>query len=430
MESLKLGVARRIITPNIGGQLYGYRPDVFSKKINDDLTVTAFYFKQGETEALLISATVCLIRTSLAEDILLKLEERFKIPKQSIMLNATHTHSGPNTAGETGWGDIDTAYCDGIFIPMIFEAVAEAKAKTTSVKMGVAEMDSLIGINRRELSKISGKILLGQNPDGPFDPKMTVISFADENGKTVANIIHYGCHGTAAGTNTEITRDWSGIMTDAVEAESGAVTAFFNGPEGDVGPRISNGRTVGDLSYVYELGEKAAADAVAAFEKIADYRETDLKTSFKELDIPLKKRMPKDEALEALKKYEGQTINVGKMAKDNLLAVVESYNTDFKDEPSRKVAQTVIALGDVVLASTPYETFSEIGLAINNAFPDKKVLTLSNTNGSEGYFITEDAKPSGGYEVSMFLYGHIQQFCDNADIALANETINHIKEKF
>ncbi|MBQ3551358.1 MAG: neutral/alkaline non-lysosomal ceramidase N-terminal domain-containing protein [Clostridia bacterium] len=430
MESLKLGVARRIITPNIGGQLYGYRPDVFSKKINDDLTVTAFYFKQGETEALLISATVCLIRTSLAEDILLKLEERFKIPKQSIMLNATHTHSGPNTAGETGWGDIDTAYCDGIFVPMIFEAVAEAVDNTQPVKMAVSEGKSLVGINRRELSKISGKILLGQNPDGPFDPKMTVISFADENGKTVANIIHYGCHGTAAGTNTEITRDWSGLMTDAVEEKTGAITAFFNGPEGDVGPRISNGRTVGDLSYVYELGEKAAADAVKLAEKLADYGDVQLKTSFKLLEIPLKKRMPKDEALEALKKYEGQTINVGKMAKDNLLAVVESYNTDFKDEPSRKVAQTVIALGDVVLASTPYETFSEIGLAINNAFPDKKVLTLSNTNGSEGYFITEDAKPSGGYEVSMFLYGHIQQFCDNADIALANETINHIKEKF
>lgn len=430
MESLKLGVARRIITPNIGGQLYGYRPDVFSKKINDDLTVTAFYFKQNDTEALMISATVCLIRTSLAEDILLKLEERFKIPKQSIMLNATHTHSGPNTAGETGWGDIDTAYCDGIFVPMIFEAVAEAVDNTQPVKMAVSEGKSLVGINRRELSKISGKILLGQNPDGPFDPKMTVISFADENGKTVANIIHYGCHGTAAGTNTEITRDWSGLMTDAVEEKTGAITAFFNGPEGDVGPRISNGRTVGDLSYVYELGEKAAADAVKLAEKLADYGDVQLKTSFKLLEIPLKKRMPKDEALEALKKYEGQTINVGKMAKDNLLAVVESYNTDFKDEPSRKVAQTVIALGDVVLASTPYETFSEIGLAINNAFPDKKVLTLSNTNGSEGYFITEDAKPSGGYEVSMFLYGHIQQFCDNADIALANETINHIKEKF
>lgn len=428
MDSLNLGVARRIITPPIGGQLYGYRPDIFSKSVNDNLTVTVFYFEQGETKALMISAEVCIIQTKLAEDILSAIEEKFGVSRQCIMLSATHTHSGPNTAGETGWGDIDKKYCDEIFVPMILEAVAEAKSKTTPVKMGVAEMQSLVGINRREKSKVTGKILLGQDPDGSFDPKMTILSFADLNGKVVANMIHYGCHGTAAGQNVEITRDWSGIMIDAVEEKSGAVTAFFNGPEGDVGPRISNGRTVGDLSYVLELGEKAAADAVEIFEKIKNYNEVELKTSFKELEIPLKKRMPKNEALEKLETYKNQTINVGKMAKDNLLEIIESYDNGFIDEPCRKMPQTIVKLGDVVFASSPYETFSKIGLDINKAFDNLSVLSLSNTNGGEGYFITDDAKPLGGYEVSMYLYGHIQQFCDDASTTLSDATIKHIKE--
>ena len=46
MESLCLGVAREVITPEVGSQLYGYTPDVFSEAVEDDLTVTAFYFKQ------------------------------------------------------------------------------------------------------------------------------------------------------------------------------------------------------------------------------------------------------------------------------------------------------------------------------------------------------------------------------------------------
>ena len=428
MDSLNLGVARRVITPPIGGQLYGYSPNIFSKSVNDNLTVTVFYFEQGETKALMISATVCLIQTALAENILSLIEKNTDIPKESILLSATHTHSGPNTAGETGWGDIDQKYCDEIFVPMILEAVAEAKSKTTPVKMGVAEMHSLVGINRREKSKVTGKILLGQDPDGSFDPKMTILSFADQNGKVVANMIHYGCHGTAAGQNVEITRDWSGIMVDAVEEKSGAVTAFFNGPEGDVGPRISNGKTVGDLNYVYELGEKAAKDAVKCYEKLSDRREVELKTSFKELEIPLKKRMPKNEALEKLETYKNQTINVGKMAKDNLLEIIESYDNGFIDEPCRKMPQTIVKLGDVVFASSPYETFSKIGLDINKAFDNLSVLSLSNTNGSEGYFITDDAKPLGGYEVSMYLYGHIQQFCDDASTTLSDATIKHIKE--
>lgn len=430
MTNLKLGVARRIITPQIGGQLYGYDPDVRSKSLNDDLTVTAFYFEQGELKALMISATVCLIQTEFAESILSAIEENFGIPKTNILLSATHTHSGPNTAGETGWGEIDKTYCDKIFVPMMLEAIAEAMSNPTIVKMGIAEGESFVGVNRRETEKETGKIIFGQDPEGCFDPKMTVMSFVDQNGKTVANMIHYGCHGTAAGKNTEITRDWSGLMTDAVEEKSGAITAFFNGPEGDVGPRISNGRTVGDLSYVYELGEKAATDAVKLYEKIEDYSDVELKTSFKNLEVPLKKRLSREDALAGVEFYKNRTINVGKMAKDNLLAVVESYDTDFVDEPSRKVAQTVIALGDIVFAASPYELFSRIGLDIDAAFPNKKVLSLSNTNGSEGYFITEDAKPLGGYEVSMFLYGHIQQFCDNANQSLAEETIKHIKEMF
>lgn len=429
MENLKLGVARRIITPAIGGQLYGYGPDVFSKSLNDDLTVTAFYFEQGGLKALMISAAVCLIQTKLARRILATVEETFGIPETNVLLSATHTHSGPNTAGETGWGEIDCEYCDNVFVPMILEAIGEAKTNIQPVKMGVSQGESFVGVNRRELSP-TGDVLLGQNPSGWFDPKMTVISFADFAGKVVANMIHYGCHGTAAGTNVEITRDWSGLMTDAVEKESAAVTAFFNGPEGDVGPRISNGGTTGDLSYVYELGEKAAANAVKLYKSMGDYRNVELKVSFKDLQIPLKKRAPREEALANAKKYEGQPITVGKMAMENLLVVAASYDTDFTDEPYHAVSQTAVALGDVVFASSPYELFSKIGLDVAAAFPDKKVLSLSNTNGSEGYFITEDAKEQGGYEVDMFLYAHLQQFCDNADVTLANETIKHIKEMF
>ena len=40
MESLCLGVARENITPEIGGQLYGYRPNIFSESVADELTVT------------------------------------------------------------------------------------------------------------------------------------------------------------------------------------------------------------------------------------------------------------------------------------------------------------------------------------------------------------------------------------------------------
>lgn len=426
MEKFYLGVAREIITPEIGGQLYGYRPDVFSDSVEDDLTATAFYFKQGNTQGLMISLTVCLIRTQLAQEILELIENEFSIPKENCMLNATHTHSGPNTAGETGWGDIDRAYCDEIFIPQIIAAVRQAVNNAQPVRMGVAHGTSLVGINRRELNE-RNEVILGQNPWGCFNPEMTIISFADEGGKPVANLIHYGAHGTAAGLNREITRDWSGLMIDAVEEKSGAITAFFNGPEGDTGPRLSNGCTTGDISYVRELGAVAARDAVKIYADITDYSDIDLAVSAKELAVPLKKRMDYETAQSMLERYKNETVNANALIRRHLSDVIRSYDDGAQDAAFTYMPQTVIGLGDVVFAAFPYELFSEVGMRVDRAFDTKKVLSLSNTNGSESYMVTQDALCRGGYEVDMFLYSHTQPFADDADFALTKQTIEHIK---
>lgn len=51
---LYLGVAREIITPKVGCNLYGYNRDVYSTAVADDLTATAFYFKYKQEETLLV----------------------------------------------------------------------------------------------------------------------------------------------------------------------------------------------------------------------------------------------------------------------------------------------------------------------------------------------------------------------------------------
>ena len=76
MEKLYLGIGTADITPPIGGQLYGYAPNVFSNTVEDRLNVSVFYFCQGDVRALMISATVCLINTALAHRIRNALAEK------------------------------------------------------------------------------------------------------------------------------------------------------------------------------------------------------------------------------------------------------------------------------------------------------------------------------------------------------------------
>jgi len=426
MKKLYLGVSREIITPEIGGQIYGYNPNDFSNAIEDDLTATAFYFKQGETVALMISLTICLIHNDLAKQILDLIESELGIDRKVCMLAATHTHSGPNTAGEVGWGEVDKKYCDEIFIPAILKVSREAMNNLKAIKMGVSVGDSFVGVNRRQIGR-KGLAVFGQNPDAPLDPRMTVISFKDDDGSIVANMIHYGAHCTAAGENKEITRDWPGLMIDAVEKQTGAITAFFNGPEGDIGPRISNGKTTGNLSYVYELGEKAAKDALSIQSEISEFNEAELAVSNKTIYLPLKERIPLEEAKKLYRKYRWYKANLKGLTKLHALDVIKSYDNGYADQKDFGVNQTAICIGDLIFASFPFEIFTEIGMKIDDAIAQKRVLSLSNTNGCDGYFISEAAIPYGGYELGVYLYTRLQQFCDKADSTLIDGTVEHLK---
>lgn len=431
MDTLFFGAAREVITPPIGGQLYGYNPNIHSTEVADDLTATAFYFAQGETKALMITATVCLIQTELASRILDGVSELTGVPRSAILLSATHTHSGPNVAGSYGWGSIDSTYCEEIFIPKVLCAARKAVQNAVPATMKVAQGKSDVGINRRQLSP-KNTIGLGQNPWAPYNPNMTVLSFADEKGKVLGNLIHYGCHGTAAGGNTEITRDWSGHMTDALEAMNGGITGFFNGPEGDVGPRLSNGKTTGGLSYVRELGAKAAADVLQVVSTSLTDAPAAVQAVTVETKVPLKPRISEESARQIREKFKDHTVNLGGQIRYQMEQILLTYEKGEDHLPAFCFDQTYIRLGNVVFVAFPFELFSEIGMRIDGYFPDLKVLSLSNTNGSAGYMVTEDAICRGGYEVEMFQYGRTQEFCDDADFCLfqaAVDTIQTLKEE-
>ena len=428
-QTLKLGVARKIITPHVGGNLYGYRPDVYSTSVHDDLTLTAFYFVDGAVQALMLNATLASIRTSTTEQILSLIEERFGIPKEHCILHSTHTHSAPNLTGTVGWGDFDTDYYDNIFLPALLSAVEEAMRAPVAVRLGVAVQNSYIGVNRRELT-LENRIILGQNPWGPFNPEMTVLSFCDLEGKNIANIVHYGMHGTCAGINHEISRDWSGVMIDALEDASDGITAFFNGPEGDVGPRLTNGATTGvdDVRYVERHGGLAAQDAMRVFRSIRSYQNVSLSARTDTLEIPLEPRIDLERAKAEYEKHAGDTVNLGGAKANYYKKQIELYEQGYVDKPFMPVSQTIIKLGDVAFVSFPYEPFSEIGMRIAQGSKIPYTLSLSNTNGSEGYFVTEDQICRGGYEIDMFKTGQLQPYADNADWHLILQTLKNLEK--
>ena len=429
--NLYAGFAREDITPEIGTALYGYRPGNYSTNLHDPLFLNAVCFEQSGTRFLIFNYDLCLIETELSKSMRKMISEITSVPYNNIILSAIHTHSGPNVAGEPGWGEIDHKYIDGILIPMTKKVAERVSSSLVPVKLGIGTTSSMVGMNRRMILE-DGTVVLGQNPWGPYDPNMTVMSFADINtNKPVFNIIHYGCHGTAFGETPDISRDWAGIMVDRLEEISEAPSFFMNGAIGDVGPRITNGWTGGGMSYAEELGGIASRDAINAWRTIKEWRVApEMKILSSQIKLPYRSLPSKEYCEEEIAKVKDpeSLINIFFLEYQHMVDVKEVYDKNIPIPDYLYMDQTILAIGPILFLPLPYEFFSEISLRIRQYSPYAYTLLLSNCNGSEGYFPTMDAIPRGGYEVKSFVSGHAFTLTDDADQKLIDAEMSLINK--
>lgn len=420
------GAAREKITPPLGTLLYGYRPDVVSTSVHDDLTATAVSFSDGKNTMLLISATLGDIDTKLDTELRQKMSEKCGVPAENIILAATHTHSAPNVSGVEGWGDIDRKYVDTILLPALLKASSDAVSGMLPAELGTAVGNSDIGINRRQHNR-GGWVSLGQNQWGCYDPNMTAVIIRKKSDhKGIINLIHYGCHGTACGISGEITRDWSGMMIDRVEKETGTLTTFINGAIGDVGPRLSNGLTVGDITHVEELGSYAALDAMRIVRQVKGFSVPEITIKHGNVRLPYQKHPPLDEIKSELEKTgdPSKLINIDYLRYKHLTAVkelMESGNDRVPDDFTYPVITAVI--GDIAFLPFPFEIFSGISMRLRAYSGYQNTLCLTCANGYNAYLPTEDQLCLGGYEVGVFRYASVYSLADNTDENIINETL-------
>lgn len=425
------GAAREDTTPELGTFLYGYRPDIACKSVHDPLHITALAVSQYSQTALLLTAEIGDIQTELCKKIIAEISSVSGVPERNILISSTHTHTAPNLSGVVGWGDIDINYYEKIFLPSALRASEKALENLTPAEIAVGVTESKVGINRRQHYE-DGTIGLGQNPHACYDPNMTVVSIrSKEDKKGILNLIHYGCHGTSAGLAEAVSRDWSGVMIDRLEHETNTLTAFWNGAIGDVGPRLTNGETTGNLSYTEELGGVAATDALNAYKNRGGYHSGELEILKDVVHLPCKKMPTLEEVNKKLERFENpeSLINIDRLEYEHYKetkAFLENGDGEVKTEYTFE--QTIISLGDVVFVPFPYEHFSEISLRLREYSPYPYTLTLSCTNGYNVYLPSEDQLCRGGYEVGCFMYGNLFPLADNTDNNIIRENLRIIRE--
>lgn len=435
-DILQVGASRECITPPLGTELYGYPSSRPALSVGDDLHIIAAAFVCGDTKAIVLSADVCTVSETFVNEVKNEIAEQTGFPADQIIYNVTHTHSGPYTSTRySGWGKPEFWYLDGTLRPMSVKVAVDAVNNIRPVVCGVGTTQSDVAANRRTI-KPDGKVGLGQNPWGVEDREMTVLSFKEvENNQTYLNIVHYGCHGTAAGANREISRDWPGAMKDVMERETGALTMFIQGPIGETGPRCPNGSTTQNYQVALELGYKAGMDAVRAWRSIKKWSNEPLEVVVGKVTVPYEPLPSKEEALAELEKLGTEE---ELWAQDKRFELNEYYRwkgvADEYEKASLKThyeqQQCIIAIGDVAIVPFQFEIFLYTPLQLRRYSKFTHTLSLSVTNGSLSYLPSQDQICRGGYEVWSFRVGNTYKLVDDADTYLVTENLKLLDEAY
>ncbi len=424
---LKAGFGRTDITPELGVRLGGYgveeRP---AEEIFDNLHSTTVVLEQDKLRTVIINLDWICIEEDIVEKIRSSINKNTRITKEHISVCTIHSHSVPNTLNFWGWGTREQEYIDSV-LPEISRSVDIALEDLQEVEVGVAETESLVGVNRRSVNE-DGKVCFRGDPNGSFDPVMTVMQFKNKNGNS-GFIVHYGAHCTAMGTNRLVSRDWTGIMKDRIESQFKAPVLFLNGAIGDVGPRtnrlLGNGFSAGagdGIESVREVGYRAATDALRALISIKEWR-NDLKLNVlvEDIFIPYAPLEPLEKAESDKAEWEPRKDEFGTPMCEYMHAcsVIEAHKK--APQKGRNFTQTITQIGPIAIVPMPGEMFSGISLRIRQQSPFQYTLCCSVSNGSLSYLPTREARHRGGYETWVGKAAGPYLLADNIDDALVEE---------
>lgn len=433
---LEAGFGRTDITPELGVRLGGYgvqeRP---AEEILDHLHSTTMVLRQNGNLAVVINLDWICIEEYLADRMRSGINQRTGIAKDHISVCTTHSHSVPNTLNFWGWGNCEMEYVNAV-MPEIIRSVDLAIENLQEVEVGFATTESLVGVNRRGIRE-DGTTAFIADPDGSFDPTMTVARFRNKSGKEIGIIVHYGAHGTAMGCNRLVSRDWNGVMKNRIEPQFKAPVMFLNGAIGDVGPRTNTLIDGKDLSAgtgdgveaVREVGYRAATDAIRALISVREWRgDLELKLLVEDIFIPYAPIISQEEAKQAVAKWEPHKDEWG-------TGMCEyTYNSEVvkaHQKPllkGRNFTQIITVLGPLAIVPMPGEMFAGISLRIRHGSPFQYTLCCSVSNGSLAYLPTREARHRGGYETWVGRGVSPYLLADNIDDALVEQNLKLLRK--
>lgn len=207
-----------------------------------DLFVKALALDDGGGRRLVV-VTMDLIGMprTLRKNLERRAQAAWQLPPEFLLLNASHTHSGPEfSLGQVPSDDMvlkDPPAGEAYGVRLeekIFQLIGTVLANLQPANVSYRHARAGFAMNRRLPTPTGYKN--SPNPDGPVDHDVPVLRVAGADGKLKAVLFGYACHATTLNFYT-FSGDYAGYAQEYLEAaHPGAVALFLNGCSGDQNP--------------------------------------------------------------------------------------------------------------------------------------------------------------------------------------------------
>jgi hypothetical protein len=412
---LKIGWARRSITPEQPVMLHGQMHVRVSQGVDNPVTVTALALERDGEAAIFVGCDVCGIAPELLSETRTRLKElqpAFDVSR--LILNATHTHTSLVYVEGTynlpeGSGAMPPAACRIWLVDRIAEAASEAWDGRTPGSMARGFGHAVIGHNRRVSYLDDTTRMYGPTDTPTFshiegyeDHSMHLLYFFDGQRKLTGMVVNLACPSQETEHDMTISADFWHEVREEVARRFGAAVFLLPqcAPAGDQSPHLQllnkaeeYMRLRRGLTRRQDIARQIV-DAIAdVYPVVKDSAATDLplvhRVELLELPGRVITKADYDYALAELQTVLNRDPKVS-WAQRRLRTMIAQYEAGGVKPPCT-IELHVIRLGDVAFATNPFELYLDYAMRIQARSHAGQTFLVQLANGTGGYLPSQKA---------------------------------------
>lgn len=427
----KAGVATVVITPEQPMWMAGYaaRNKPSEGKVHDlHAKALALEDDQG-TRLVIVTADLIGFPREFRDRLEKQVGERCKLAPASLLLNPSHTHSGPELRAwraSQGWDlpaeqiELGRKYAETLLGKMV-ELVGRALDDLRPAQLSYMHARAGLAMNRR--SATGGGYSIAPNSDGPVDHDVPVLQVSGADGKVRALLFGYACHNTTL-SDYEFCGDYAGFAQEYVEqAHPGTTAMFVIGCGGDQNPTPR--RT---MEWAKQHGRALANAVEAALVSRTRLVRGPLRVALEEVTLEL--------APPVMSEVKQQAASGDKYAKRHAEMVLAEIEKNGRVDATYPYLVQVVRFGDdLMMIGLAGEVVVDYSLRLKAELTGAPVWVMGYTNDVFGYVPSARVLQEGGYEAkgAILYYGTMPTpFLPSVErliVGKVHELVNRVKSK-